>query len=281
MPRILPAAAVTLLPALAFSALLHADEVRRIEGLSFNQVLVLGDFDVEISQADVAEVQLRGSEDDLDREPFRVDGRRLVLGKKEGYLSSAMDTLQVRVAMPELTELRVQGSGDVYLKPFELRATRRGDAPLISLDGSGDVRVFSVQGPAIEMRVKGSGGIIADRVDVEDIEAVVSGSGDLFIQTLQAKFGEFVVTGSGDLTVTEEGFVQTLEVNIVGSGDIRLDSLGSDRAEVNIVGSGGASIGEVLTQLNSSILGSGDVHYRGDPEVESVQLGSGEVRRRD
>jgi hypothetical protein len=227
------------------------------------------------------QMQIRGDLEDLDRDPFYLKGDALVLGKSLRYSNDASDGLQVRIMLPELRELRVGGSGDVYVKSFVLTDSGRGESPLISVEGSGDLKLFAIEGPSVEFRAKGSGLLRAMEVNIEDIKAVVAGSGDLFVKTLQARSGEFVITGSGDITVTESGFVEDLEVSVVGSGDARLESIDCDFAEVNIVGSGDAVIGEVKTQLNASVLGSGDIRYRGDPEVESVQLGSGEVRRRD
>lgn len=269
--------------ALVSPELLAQDETRRVEGLDFNKVVVLGAAKVEISQGDETELQLRGPSKYLDLEPFYVKRDTLVLGsrKSSGGSSKAGSKLAFRIVMPELRELKVKGSGEVYLKPFELNSPSSKSVPLLAVDGSGEINAFELRGLELEVRVEGSGDFRAVSIDVEDLEAIVAGSGNLFIETLKAESGEFVVTGSGDLRVTEQGFVEELEVNVVGSGDIRMKMVGSLRAETNIVGSGSASIGEVKEKLNASILGSGDVVYGGSPEVERVELGSGEVRRRD
>lgn len=268
----------------AASPLLQAaEETRRVDGLSFNEVLVLGSAQVEISQGDAIEVQLRGPAEELERQPFYVSRDTLVVGARNQRKAKTNDAnpLRFRVVMPTLEELTVKGSGEIYLQPFvfEEPSSRRG--PMLTVTGSGQINAFDLQGAELEVRLEGSGDIRVVSIDVDDFEAVVAGSGNLFIETIKAQMGEFVVTGSGDLRVTEEGFVEELEVNVVGSGDIRMSKVSSLRAETNIVGSGSASVGDVGEQLNASILGSGDVSYSGAAEVESVELGSGEVRRRD
>ena len=85
---------------------------------------------------------------------------------------------------------------------------------------------------------------------------------------LQAQEAELVVTGSGDIKVTDEGFVHTAEVNVVGSGEIDLRVVRSEVIEANIVGSGDIELGEVLQSIQGAILGSGDVRFDGDPEVD-------------
>lgn len=281
MPELKPCAAATLLAVLSLAQPLAAEETRRVEGLSFDEILVLGDMEVEISQGDTVELQLRGEQEDLNESPFYLKGRTLVLGKANKYYARESEGIKARITLPTLTELRVDGSGNAYVKAFVLSESGRGEAPTISVDGSGDLKLYALAGPSVELRVKGSGTIRAADVSVDELKAVVAGSGDLFIQTLEAESGELVVTGSGDLTVTDGGFVSDLEVSVVGSGDVRLASTDCDRAEVNIVGSGNATIGTVNGSLNASILGSGDVRHGGDPEVNRVLLGSGEVRRRD
>jgi hypothetical protein len=228
---------------------------------------------VEIRQGSETDLEVRGPKERLDAQPFYVKGNTLVL-KSDGQL-------RFRLLMPELQRLKVKGSGTVFLKSFEFSKGQRAAIPTLTMDGSGQINAFEIRGAGVELRVEGSGRFKAAAIDVDGIEAVVTGSGDLFIEQLQAKVGEFVVTGSGDLKVVESSFVGELEVNVVGSGDARLGSVDCEHADVNIVGSGNASIGEVRGQLTAAILGSGDVSYRGAPVVESVELGSGDVRRRD
>lgn len=268
------------LPAAALLAALPvvADEMRRVEGLAFSRVILVGTSEVEISQGEVHELQLRGDARDLDDAPFYVSGDGLVLGKSRRNRSRNYPDVRFRVILPALQEVRVSGSGEAYVREFV--QDLRDDEPVrFRVDGSGNIRLFGIDAPAVELRVKGSGDLKAVRVIADSIEAVVSGSGDLFIGEIRADEGEFVVTGSGDLQVTKPGFVRDIEVSVVGSGDASLDDVASEVAEANIVGSGTATIGECANSLEASLLGSGDVRYRGDPEVESTSFGSGEVRR--
>ena len=59
---------MALLGALALAA--DAGEMRRVEGLDFDHVDVMGSVKVEISQGDEPQLLLYGSAKDLDREPF-------------------------------------------------------------------------------------------------------------------------------------------------------------------------------------------------------------------
>jgi hypothetical protein len=284
----MPALTRRLLPlAVGLAGLLRAlptlpadEEVRRIEGLEFTRIAVVGEVKAQISQGDVHVLQVFGDRRDLDEEPFYVsNGGLLVLGKRRGS-SRSIDDVRFRVTLPVLDKLSVNGSGAAYVKAFDLNG-RDDDGTEFVVDGSGDLRIFGLSGGSAELRVKGSGDLRAVRIDVEEIEATVSGSGDMYIKVVHADAGEFIVTGSGDLVVTEGGRVDRLEANVVGSGDIDLDDVSCRVAEVNVIGSGTASIGIVDEKLNASVLGSGDIRYRGDPDTDTVELGSGEIRVQD
>jgi len=258
---------------------LRADDAqtRRVEGLSFTGVVVLGNSRAEISQGEAHELQLYGDARDLDREPFHIGrGDVLVLGRSH---DGRRANLRYRVVMPELERVIVRDSATAFVKAFRLEDS--DGTPSFRVDGSGDLRLYGLEGPAAELRVKGSGDLRAVRVAVDTLEAMVSGSGDLYLREVQAEEGQFVVAGSGDLTVTESGYVRELEANVVGSGDARLDTVACDEAEVNIVGAGSAGLGIVDRYLTVSIIGSGDVRYSGDPQLEQTVFGSGDVQRRD
>lgn len=282
-PKSLRLAVTTAVLMTASCAFAGDSETRRFDSLDLSEVdeiYVLGTAEVEISQGTDTDLQIRGDERDLSKQPFFIKKNTLVLGKSRSG-KSKYDDLRFRVVVPSLQELRVEGSGEAYVKPFKLEDRGYGGAPTVQVNGSGEIKLYGIEGPRLEMRVSGSGDIKAVKIDVDEVEAVIAGGGDLYIQSVEAKDGEFVITGSGDLKVTSGGFVDTVEVSVVGSGDARLSNVNCRRAEMNIVGSGNASIGIVEETLNASILGSGDIIYGGDPEVERVELGSGSVRARD
>jgi hypothetical protein len=273
--------ATTLALGLGLSGAVLAEETRRIGGLSFDRIDVLGDLSVEIRQDEDYEIKIRGKQEHLDEEPYYVSKGRLVLGKSRGGSMNSQDHLKFRVTLPALHELRVRGSADVFVKPLVMEGEGDAGEIVVRADGSADIKFYSLRARSIDLHVKGSGDIKVAELRADDIEAVVAGSGSLHCGSVHAEYAEFTVTGSGDIFVAKESAVTSLELNIIGSGDVDMRSLDSDRAEVNIVGSGEAEIGTVATQLNSAVLGSGDVLYGGNPKVDSVELGSGEVRQRD
>jgi len=278
LPRLTAFAA--LIGALTGASGAAADEVRRVEGLDFDRVLVVGDITVEVRQGDRCGLELRGDREDLDQDPFYVSRGRLILGKTRGLINRAGDGIRFRVVLPDLRELEVAGSGVAYVRSYVTPPDVRKPTRL-SVEGSGDLRVYAFEGPSVALRVKGSGSLKVADLKADELKALVNGSGGLYLRHLEAARAEVVTSGSGDLRVAQAGRVLDLEVSVIGSGDATLEEVTVDVAELNVVGSGSVTLGTVSKALNVSILGSGDVRYAGEPEVDETILGSGELRRTD
>ncbi|UCF67643.1 MAG: DUF2807 domain-containing protein [Acidobacteriota bacterium] len=116
-------------------------------------------------------------------------------------------------------------------------------------------------------------------ITVPKLEAVeIAGSGDVTIEGLAGDVFEAEVRGSGD--IVGRGTVSDVEAVIKGSGDIDLSSLIADRARASIFGSGDIDL-HATQAVDLSIRGSGDITYRGKPEVvKKSVLGSGDIKPR-
>jgi hypothetical protein len=126
----------------------------------------------------------------------------------------------------------------------------------LSISGSGDITTQGTlkNSQQIEMNVSGSGNIKA-QVDAPAINLSVSGSGDI---------------GLG-------GRTKDFTCNISGSGDVNCGGLESENVTVKVVGSGNAHV-FASVHLSATIVGSGDVYYRGNPPSPEIHTtGSGSV----
>ena len=84
------------------------------------------------------------------------------------------------------------------------------------------------------------------------------------------------VTGSGDILL--KGKAVDTEVSVSGSGDFKGESLDSQTADVKVSGSGDIKI-SVSEDLKARVNGSGDVRYRGNPERRDTKVsGSGSIK---
>jgi hypothetical protein len=83
------------------------------------------------------------------------------------------------------------------------------------------------------------------------------------------------VASSGSLTA--EGKVNRLTVNVMGSGHANLGKLAARTVKVMIMGSGSATVAP-SEELNAQIMGSGDVHLVTKPaRMERSIMGSGRI----
>lgn len=266
------AALLLALPRLVLAAE-EAASVQRVQGLDVDSVVVHGRIEVEISQGDKAELLLRGRQGDLEPPPFQVRDRTLLLGLPAGARSSAISGVQYKLTLPTLTRLQLLGSGDVFVRPFTTPALS------VLVDGSGDLRLYELEAGNVRFDMRGSGDIQAARLEAESVRLTLTGSGDIQLGHVDTASMYTVVNGSGDVSVSEGGHSGSTEISIVGSGDVDFATLDIDRAEINIVGSGNVSLGET-GELDVTILGSGDVHYRGDPDVKQTVFGAGRLVRK-
>lgn len=129
--------------------------------------------------------------------------------------------------------------------------------------------------------------------------AIIEGSGDILINDFSSDENVFIgILGSGDIQIGENNGCVNLVIDIEGSGHIKangefddidsldLEIIGSgsfdgfpveaDQVIIDIVGSGDCSITANLG-LKIDIDGSATVRYKGEPTIESNISGSGKI----
>lgn len=126
---------------------------------------------------------------------------------------------------------------------------------------------------------KGSGRIECDDFSQteHDLDIDMSGSGNVHINNLVGKVLNTKINGSGNVTVGN-GSLNTAELQINGSGSINILNVVSENADVNVQGSGMVKL-NVSNYLKVVITGSGDVHYTGNPKIDSWITGSGRLKK--
>ena len=126
-----------------------------------------------------------------------------------------------------------------------------------------------------EVSLSGSGDIIGkDKINADHFETSVSGSGDIELEVFSNSL-KAAVAGSGDVVL--KGSTKTFEAAVAGSGDISAYNLKSDKADVKVSGSGDIEV-TAAKELKARVSGSGDVSYRGNPNIQDVKVsGSGDV----
>jgi hypothetical protein len=84
-------------------------------------------------------------------------------------------------------------------------------------------------------------------------------------------------SGSSDVDVA--GTAKRQFLSISGSSKINAFDLKSEESKVNISGSGNVNI-NVTQSLEARVSGSGDIRYRGNPDIRNIQVsGSGNIKK--
>ena len=115
-------------------------------------------------------------------------------------------------------------------------------------------------------------------VTMPSIKSVsLGGSGNIYsTNDFKCDNIELNIGGSGNIKM--QGSAQKIEANIGGSGDIELFKMIAQKGEVNIGGSGNCDV-NIEKSLEVNVAGSGDVRVKGNPSIEKNIVGSGDVTK--
>lgn len=212
--------------------------VRRVS--NFTKIALIGSNDVIYTQGNTTSVKVVGKASDVDNILTTVEQGTLVIktsarGGTFGFkFGSSGDDVKVYVTSPDLTQIRLQGSGD-------FKAPRKIDSDnlAVTLVGSGDIDLRNV---------------ICDNFTLD-----VRGSGDVEVDKLCCAKSLISIRGSGDIEINEEK-VTTTNAEVYGSGDIALHLNQCGTVNCKVFGSGDISLSGTLRHLNKSCKGSGDIH---------------------
>jgi len=198
------------------------------------------------------------------------------------------------LVLPAFTGIVVEGAMDVHVT--------RGTEQAVELEGQSNITalvttevrngvwhintstctttdepfVVHIRIPRIErITIEGSGDVTADSVfGAGSTVFTVKGSGDLVARDLREQRLMVTVKGSGDVALY--GTTGHLDADVHGSGSLRAAGLSAAHAEVAVQGSGDVELTPV-EDLDATVMGSGNIRYRGQPKVTSRIQGSGTV----
>jgi hypothetical protein len=128
-------------------------------------------------------------------------------------------------------------------------------------------------------------------------DITIAGSGDVVVNSqLTTERINLEVTGSGNIRIPELNAVYTefqvtgsgdivakgvsqekIDINVTGSGNVKASELKTKHADINIAGSGSVEV-YATEKLEGNIVGSGSIYYKGDPLVDTRSTGSGKTR---
>ena len=205
----------------------------------FHKIALNGSVDLEVTEGADYHVEVIAPEKVIKDIETKVDDGTLQIGMKHHFgfhISWSSGKTLVRVSLPELDAVSVNGSGDV-----KATGLKGGHDFEVAVRGSGDVSV-SGSAKGVNVGISGSGDVHFDSGTASALQVRINGSGDVDARALQVRDADVSTHGSGDVSLTLTGGNARLET--AGSGDI--DWWGS-------------------ATVNSSSHGSGDItHHGGD-----------------
>ncbi|MGP1362457.1 MAG: GIN domain-containing protein [Bacteroides sp.] len=172
-----------------------------------------------------------------------------------------IDDIKMWITLPRLSEITLQGSGDVILKEDFLADDFR-----IRIQGSGDVKIGNLNvRNHFSADIQGSGDLEFDEITAGSASLCVMGSGDILGRSLHL-WGSVVsqIQGSGSVLLRYTKAEQ-IQLQLIGSSDFRMERIEFDELmNVEVSGSGSLTVREVHGNGKANIVlrGSGDVQLR-------------------
>lgn len=181
----------------------------------FTEIVSKGSFDLYYTQGDNTTIQLRGDDKAVSHTVIKSDGHTLTIsGKNNGpFNSGATGDVDVYITSPKLNGVSINGAGD-----FKSESNLTTDKMSISIAGSGDVELRSLDCGECTLTIEGSGDIGVDRIKAGKLTAAIAGIGDIDLSDADIKNAECSIAGSGDIDI--DGRVGSCEKRIAGSGTI-------------------------------------------------------------
>jgi hypothetical protein len=213
----------------------------------FSQIEVNGDFKVRVDTGALSEAIVKADDNLQHLIQTYVAGDKLIIESRHGDCLNSSHPIEISVSTPTVNNIELNGSGRVYC--YGLTA----DALILKLSGSGEMDLTQIQAGSTTINLEGSGNIECS-ADVENIISRIEGSGE----------------------ITLNGSAASSEFRVIGSGHLRAGELNTDVCEAYISGSGVIDT-DVNNSLDVTILGSGIVHYYGNPVITSNISGSGKI----
>jgi hypothetical protein len=179
---------------------------------SFHAVEANGEVDVEVHPSATNRVVVTGYHNLVPVYRTRVQEGRLVLEFEDSYWNVRNNNIKVDVYAEELTDVRINGSGDTYVE-----AGVKGENMNAEINGSGNITIGDNSYQDMTLNVNGSGDIDARSARTETADADISGSGNIRLTVhnyLNAR-----ISGSG--TIDYWGHPERVDTEVTGSGRIR------------------------------------------------------------
>jgi len=142
------------------------------------------------------------------------------------------------------------------------------------LSGGQAVRVHVTMPAPRELTAGGAGTITAAALDGDHATVTIAGTGTITTPHIQTHHLEVTIAGTG--TYRAGGTADSLDLNVVGTGNAEMDTLKVAKADVSLAGTGNGAFSSD-GMVSASIVGTGTVRVHGAATCKVSAVGSGKV----
>ena len=232
----------------------------------FDRLEVAGSMDVVYKQVKgKPSLEIYTADNIVDLVKTEVVNGTLKIGFKKGY-SISYNKLIIRVSSEDINAISLAGSGSI-----DLANGVKTNKMNISLAGSGDVmgkNIFCQED--LRIALSGSGDVSMQQLACNQFDVSLAGSGDVLMKDVNVHTAKVSLAGSG--CVEMYGKTDKSHFELAGSGEILAAGFEAKEVNVSIAGSGDVEC-HATDHLKVSISGSGEVGYKGNPQLDLPKRG--------
>ena len=232
----------------------------------FDRLEVAGSMDVVYKQVKgKPSLEIYTADNIVDLVKTEVVNGTLKIGFKKGY-SISYNKLIIRVSSEDINAISLAGSGSI-----DLANGVKTNKMNISLAGSGDVmgkNIFCQED--LRIALSGSGDVSMQQLACNQFDVSLAGSGDVLMKDVNVHTAKVSLAGSG--CVEMYGKTDKSHFELAGSGEILAAGFEAKEVNISIAGSGDVEC-HATDHLKVSISGSGEVGYKGNPQLELPKRG--------
>ncbi|HPR59408.1 MAG TPA: head GIN domain-containing protein [Prolixibacteraceae bacterium] len=221
-------------------------ETFELEG--FTGVVSKTVIDIDIVKGDEQEVLVEGHQNMMDYIEVYVSGNSLYVDLKPGSYNNFK--LKVFLTLPNIESLELESTGDITIGDFNRLEN-------------------------LEIDVRSTGDVVSTGwlsiIDELDIDVRSTGKVDLLVDVDQIRAN---IDGTGNVTL--DGTCRSQIIDMASTGNYFAYNLESDICDISVKGVGDAKV-NVNETLDAYITSVGNVFYKGNPSVDVIDNGIGDI----
>jgi len=169
---------------------MEASETREVA--DFEALALRGSYKLDLTAGETYGLTLTGDKAMLAKLKTKVEGKTLMLGLEEGLRWRDQGRLEARVTMPMLSALTVDGSIDGRLASID------SEGLSITINGAGEIEADGVCG-RLSLTTNGAGDFEGEELRCKSVAITINGAGDAAVYASQSLSS--TINGVGDVTV--------------------------------------------------------------------------------